>query len=317
MPDQKESQSPILIIGGAGFIGAELVRQLSKQHKFHLIVIDNDSKRLLELDLPKSQKYCVSACNTIEVFRIIEKERIKGIIHFAANSDIKAGSLSSEFDFNNTLITSLVLSEIVKLRKFEFVLFASTSAVYGNEESAISLQSPRFKVPISSYGWAKLASESALKLATQESQTPFILARFPNVVGPRPTHGVLYDFKAKLKSNSKVLEILGNGEQTKPYLHVDDLLKVLIRAIARSRVQVFTELNIGPGDDLRLKELVEIVLEISGLTPEQKYGLTPHGWVGDVPSYSYGDSLPPEYSDLVLRGSAWAVRDAFFGFWND
>ena len=138
---------------------------------------------------------------------IIENEKIKGLIHCAANSDIKAGSLSSEFDFENTLMTSLALSEIVRLKKFEFVLFASTSAVYGNEESTISLYSPRYKVPISYYGWAKLASEYALKLATRESQTPFILARFPNIVGPKPTHGVLHDFKAKLKSNSQVLDI--------------------------------------------------------------------------------------------------------------
>ena len=317
MPDQRASQTPILIIGGAGFIGAELVRQLPKEYKFDFVVIDNDSKRLLDLDLPPSQKYCVNACNILELSQIIEKEKIRGIIHFAANSDIKEGSSSSELDFNKTLITSLALSEIVKLRKFEFVLFASTSAVYGKQEFAISLNSKRFKVPISNYGWAKLASESALKLATQESQTPFILARFPNVVGSRPTHGVLYDFKAKLKSNNQFLEILGNGEQTKPYLHVDDLLKVLLRAIMRSKVEIFTELNIGPGDNLRLKELVEIVLEISGVNPELMYGLTPYGWVGDVPSYSYGDPLPPEYSDLVLRSSAIAVRDAFYGFWND
>jgi UDP-glucose 4-epimerase len=317
MSDQKVSKSPLLIIGGAGFIGAELVRQLPKEFDFHLVVVDSDSKRLLELDLPQAQKYCVSAFDTVEISKIIEKEKIKGLIHFAANSDIKSGSLSSEFDFYNTLMTSIALSEIVRLKKFEFVLFASTSAVYGNEESAISLQSSRYKVPISNYGWAKLASEYALKLATQESQTPFILARFPNVVGPRPTHGVLYDFKAKLKSNSEVLDVLGNGEQTKPYLHVDDLVKVLIRAIRLSKIEMFTELNIGPGDNLRLKKLVEIVLEISGLNPEQKYGLTPYGWVGDVPSYSYGDSLPLEYSDLVLRSSESAVRDAFYGFWND
>jgi UDP-glucose 4-epimerase len=307
----------ILIIGGAGFVGFELIKQLSLYASCRLIVVDNDKNRLSELNLPISQKYCFDGSETARLATVMSDENVDGVIHLAANSDIRSGSISSDLDFRNTLTPTLSLSEIVKSKTLNFVMFSSTSAVYGNTEKPISLNSNDYKIPISNYGWAKLASEYALRLATKESSTPFILTRFPNVVGPNPTHGVLYDFKKKLKSKNKVFEILGNGEQTKPYLHVEDLCKVLIRAISISLSKPETELNIGPGDSINLKDIVRIVLEITGLNYEPKFGTSSFGWVGDVPNYMYSDNLPKEYSDIVMRKSAVAIHDAFSGSWVD
>jgi UDP-glucose 4-epimerase len=307
----------ILVIGGAGFVGVEIIRQLLREFSCRIIVVDFDEKRLNELKVPHTQKYCFNASDTKQLAHVIIKENIDGVIHLAANSDIKSGSLSSDLDFYNTLLPTLALSEIVKLRTFEFVLFASTSAVYGNVDKSISLRSKEYKIPASNYGWAKLAGEDSLNLSTRESSTPFILARFPNVVGPDPTHGVLYDFRNKLKSGSGLFEILGNGEQTKPYLHVEDLCKVLLRSISLSSRQLHTELNIHPGDTISIKEIVKIVLSIADLRPEVKFGTTPFGWAGDVPAYDYSDTLPDEYTNIFLRNSATAIHDAFSGSWID
>jgi UDP-glucose 4-epimerase len=311
------NQKTILIIGGAGFIGAEIIRQLLRDFSPKVLVLDIDEDRLRQLDLPDAQKYLLDASDTAKVASVITKEKVHGIIHLAANSDIKAGSITSDLDFRNTFVTALSISEIVRLRTFDFVLFASTSAVYGDVNTPISLDSGDVRIPISNYGWAKLGGEYSLKLATNKSSTPFILTRFPNVVGPNPTHGVLYDFRKKLKSNNQKLEILGNGEQTKPYLHVEDLCKVLLRSISMGSSQRYTELNIGPGDTISLKEIVNVVLEITGLKPELRFGTTPYGWIGDVPSYTYSDDLPGDYSDLHLRNSKEAIYDAFSGSWID
>jgi UDP-glucose 4-epimerase len=317
MDNERIKTKSILIIGGAGLVGVELVKKLKLNSDLKIVVMDTDSTRLNELDLDPSFKFFVDGSDTRKLAQIIANQEITGIIHLAANSDIKAGADSSDLDFQKTLKTSISLSEIVKKNSFDFVLFSSTSAVYGEVESPISMGSHQLKVPISNYGWAKLGSEYALKLASAESNTSFILARFPNVVGSNPTHGVLYDFKYKLKRNTNVFEILGNGEQTKPYLHVEDLCNVLIRAINLSETNPFIELNIGPGDTISLKEIVSIVLEISGCQRNLIYGESSFGWVGDVTKYEYADDLPIEYSDIRLRNSRIAIYDAFIGFWND
>jgi len=317
MDNESIKTKSILIIGGAGFVGAQLVKDLKLNSDLKIVVIDTDGTRLNKLDLDSSFKFLVDGSDTQKMAQIIENQEITGIIHLAANSDIKAGANSSDLDFQKTLKTSLSLSEILKGNSFDFVLFSSTSAVYGDVKSPISMIDHQLKVPISNYGWAKLGSEYALKLASAESNTPFILARFPNVVGSSPTHGVLYDFKYKLKEDTNVFEILGNGEQTKPYLHVEDLCKVLIRAINLSETNPYIELNIGPGDTISLKEIVSIVLEISGCQRDLRYGDSSFGWVGDVSRYEYADHLPIEYSDIKLRNSRVAIYDSFTGFWND
>ena len=307
----------ILITGGAGFVGAELIKQLKNLTSHNLIALDNDATRITNLDLSNVNKYCVDAANTFELNKIIVDMKIDGIVHLAANSDIKSGSLSSDMDFQNTLVTSLALAEIVKRNQFKFLHFASTSAVYGDIKKSVSLHDSSLKNPISYYGWAKLGSEYALRHAAITSDTPFILTRFPNVVGPNPTHGVLYDFKLKLLKDFRNFEVLGDGKQTKPYIHVEDLCSILIRAIERSSDEKYSELNISPGDSIKLTEIVRIVLEITGLNPAINYGSTPYGWIGDVPSYDYTDSLPGHYQDIAVRNSENAVHDAFEVFWND
>ena len=307
----------ILITGGAGFVGAELIKQLQSLTSYNLIALDNDSIRIANLDLTNANKYCIDAANTFELNKIIVDRKIDGIVHLAANSDIKSGSLSSDMDFQNTLVTSLALAEIVRRNQFKFLLFASTSAVYGDFKKSVSLHDNTLKNPISYYGWAKLGGEYALRHATITSDTPFILTRFPNVVGPNPTHGVLYDFKEKLLKDTRSFEVLGDGKQTKPYIHVEDLCSILIRAIEGSSDQKYSELNITPGDSIQLTEIVKIVLEITGLNPVVHYGSTSYGWIGDVPNYDYIDSLPEQYQDIALRNSETAVYDAFEVFWND
>jgi UDP-glucose 4-epimerase len=307
----------ILVTGGAGFVGSELIKQLQDYGTYNLIALDNDQIRISNLDLSDDQKYCVDVGHTEALNKIIVDRKIDGIIHLAANSDIKAGSLSSDMDFRNTLVTSLALAEIVRRSQFKFLLFASTSAVYGSTRESVSMLNDDIKSPISFYGWSKLAGEYALSQAALTSDTPFILSRFPNVVGPYPTHGVLHDFKWKLLNDNQNFEVLGDGKQTKPYLHVEDLCRVLIRAIERSSLESYTELNVTPGDSIQLTEIVKIVLEITGFRPVVSYGTTPHGWIGDVPNYNYVDRLPSQYQDIKLRNSEDAIRDAFKVSWND
>lgn len=316
MGQKQTEKNRILIVGGAGFIGYEFVKLLTSGESFEVHVVDCDASRLSQLDLPVPSKHFVDASDAKGMSKLISDNSFDGLVHLAANSDIKSGSVSSELDFQNTLITSLVLSEIVKVRHFKFLLFASTSAIYGEKNEPISLQEKTSNFPISKYGWAKLASEYALSASAAISNTPFALVRFPNVVGPNPTHGLLFDLKAKLLRNSKALEILGNGQQRKPFLHVADLCEVLVRSLQVTSEGSNLELNVGPGDTISVSEIVEMVVEITTLNPAIHYGSEPFGWPGDVPSYEYADKLPNQFADLQIRNSAKAVRDSFESYWN-
>jgi UDP-glucose 4-epimerase len=114
-----------------------------------------------------------------------------------------------------------------------------------------------------------------------------LIFRFPNVIGPGLTHGVIFDFIRKLKNNPNELEILGDGTQCKPYLYVMDLVNAIIEFSYKPRkgVEIF---NIGVDTATTVKEIADMVCERLGLR-NVRYNFTGGnvGWKGDVPVFQY------------------------------
>jgi UDP-glucose 4-epimerase len=309
-----------LVTGGAGFIGRELVEHWNLNDSRNLIVLDKQVQNLETLSTAFPGVECVlgDASNLELLSQILSKNQVSRLIHLAANSDIKGGVDSANPDFHNTLKTTVALAEILKFHPVQRVYFASTSAVYGAQNEPISSTKITKKYPESNYGWAKLASEQILWGVSKLRSLPLVIIRFPNVVGPKPTHGILYDFARKLHDSPNLLEVLGDGSQTKPYIHVSDLAKVMLRMFeleAEKNSNQVWECNISPGDVISVSEIVKVVLEITRLNPIVNWGASPRGWEGDIPNYSYEDMLPTEYQDIKIRNSLDAVRDSFQELW--
>ena len=120
-------------------------------------------------------------------------------------------------------MTTFNIIRACREKNIKKLVFASSSAIYGDhgEKSIYEDISPL--MPISNYGAMKLASEAICLAAKHEFLEKLMIYRFPNVVGTPATHGVIYDFVRKLKKDNRSLEVLGNGTQKKSYLHVKTL----------------------------------------------------------------------------------------------
>ncbi len=281
----------IMVTGGAGFIGSHLCdRLLAQQHS--LEVVD---------DLSLGREDNISHLFSNPAFRFhncsILDERFDEIMaagsfdvvfHLAANSDIQEGSRDRRVDLQRTFQTTFAVCEAMARNDVRQLLFASTSAVYG-DVSAPAPEDFGPLEPISFYGAAKLASEAYCSAYAHRHDIRSWVFRFPNVVGARATHGVILDFIRKLKNNSSELQVLGDGNQQKPYLHVHELIDAKLLAWQRVQPRPLEVFNIGPESATTVRCIAETVVEEMGLAGKTRisYQNQPFGWPGDVPRFAY------------------------------
>lgn len=279
----------IAVTGAAGFIGSHVVDHFLAQGR-RVIGFDNFSRgtrqnlastlrhanfELVEADLADGAP---AGCNL---------EGVAELWHLAANSDIPAGTADPAIDRKDTFLTTCAALELVQRYDIPRLCFASTSAVYGDLRQTLHEDSGPLW-PISNYGAMKLASEAAISAAVESAGFQAMIFRFPNVVGSRATHGILYDLIGRIaRGGLSDLEVLGDGSQRKQYLHVSDLVSAMlyITAHATGPRSCF---HIGPPDDgVTVREIVDsIVAECAPGLPIRYTGGS-RGWVGDVPSFQY------------------------------
>ena len=279
-----------LVAGGAGFIGSHLMDALILEGH-EVICVDNffigthyNISHLMET--PGFIFYEQNICALEELKKIFKKEQPDYVFHLAANSDIQASAQNPEIEYYNTFTTTFNLLECMRLYNVKNFFFASTSAVYGEKEGADVTEDNCLLEPISYYGGAKLGSEGMISSYTFMNDLHTLVFRFPNVIGPRLTHGVIFDFISRLKEDSRFLRILGDGTQAKPYMHVADLIRGIMQF--KNAAQGVTTFNIGVNSQTTVTRIADIICEQMSLT-----GIPYHytggrgGWKGDVPVFSY------------------------------
>ncbi|MHC1732036.1 MAG: NAD-dependent epimerase/dehydratase family protein [Bacteroidales bacterium] len=280
-----------LVAGGAGFIGSHLIDALLKEGN-DVVCIDNffigtrDNLQHLQ-DHERFSFYEQDLCHLDELSTIFAKEKFDYVFHLAANSDIQASAANPVVEYQNTYTTTFNLLECMRRHQVKKLFFASTSAVYGEKEG-ISLSEDTTQLePISYYGAAKLGSEALISAFSYMNQFSTLVFRFPNVIGPRLTHGVIFDFIKKLKNNPTELQILGDGTQTKPYMHVSDLINGIMHFKDQPSENVVIY-NIGVESQTNVTRIADIICNGMGLS-NVKYNYTggSRGWKGDVPFFAY------------------------------
>jgi UDP-glucose 4-epimerase len=292
----------ILVTGAAGFIGSHLVDALlARGHRVVGVdnlslgtranlrgVLENPSFKLVECDISE-EKF-------VETFD--PGCKIDWVWHMAANSDIPAGVHDANVDFKDTFLTTFRVLAWMRKNSVPRLAFASTSAVYGLRDEPITEDSGPM-LPISNYGAMKLASEACISAAAEAWLGRADIFRFPNVIGSRATHGALFDFVRRLRQNPAQLEVLGDGTQQKPYLHVANLVEAMlfIADHAKEKVNYF---NVGPEDNVSVRAMAEEVVSQAAPGAEIIYGTDSRGWVGDVPKF--------RYSTAKLRDLGWGAQ---------
>lgn len=283
----------ILVAGGAGFIGANLVPRILAEGAI-VVVADNFCRGLRDALSPHIDLHVLDAdlsdrASTRDVFaRATAFGRLDEVWHLAANSDIPAGVQDSDVDFKDTFRTTFELLRAMKEHGVRRLQFASSSAVYGDFGDQALHESIGPLLPISNYGAMKLASEAQASAAAESFLEQVNLFRFPNVVGIPATHGVILDFVRKLVTNPEYLEVLGDGSQQKAYLHVSDLVEAMLLVRGRLNAHKVDVINIGPSDSgVTVSWIAEQVVKRVAPMAKIQFGTSNRGWVGDVPKFHY------------------------------
>jgi len=206
------------------------------------------------------------------------------IFHLAADPEVRLSVTNPESIFYNNIQATYNLLEWAKKTTYHTLIFTSTSAVYGEATKFPTPESDAC-APISLYGGSKLACESLISAYSYTYKKKGIVVRLANVVGPTTNHGILYDMLKKLRQNKAELEILGDGNQNKSYLYIDDCISGLIKLTEESdfNYQVY---NLGSTSQITVKEIIDIILNEAGIMHINKIftgGIDGgRGWVGDV-----------------------------------
>ena len=281
-----------IITGGAGFIGSNLVRRICKNKKRNVVILDNYSnggKKLLShsLNLRNVKLFKKDLSFSIQNNAFFSNADL--VYHFSANSDIALSAKSTSLDYKQTLFCTYQVLEACREQKIKKLVFSSGSGVYGDLDSFSPNEKYGPLLPISMYGATKLGAEAMISAYSFLFDITSYVFRFANVVGPYQTHGVAFDFIKRLQKNPKMLVVLGNGLQSKSYIHVEDVIDAMLLAqqTAKERVNIF---NVGAGDYLTVREIADIVLkEMKLKNTKLKFGASRFGWKGDVPKVRFND----------------------------
>jgi UDP-glucose 4-epimerase len=213
----------------------------------------------------------------------------------ASNPDIARAITDPGVDFwHGTYLTHNVL-EAMRVNGVSRITYTSGSGVYGDQGDTEVDEEFGPLIPISTYGASKLASEGMIAAYAHMFDVDAVVLRLANVVGPRQTHGITYDFVRRLRADPSRLQILGDGSQSKSYIHVEDVVAAMM-LLAEQESRGFEIFNAGTGDYITVSEIADLVVERMGLERQYSYAGGDRGWKGDVPIVRL------DSSKLVARG---------------
>ncbi len=260
-----------IVVGGSGFIGSHLVDAL---------IARGDEVTIYDKDIPTH----LSASSFIKgdaLDLVALESALAGkdvVFHLSANPEARTGLTLPLTDlYQGTVATNNVL-EAMRRAGVPEIVFASSGTVYG-ERSQISGEADLGCLPISLYGASKLAGEALISAYVECFGIRGRIVRFGNVVGSRGTHGAFFDFRHKLRTTGR-LEVHGNGQQRKPFLHVSDCVAGImhVQSVADKPLEVY---NLAPAQTTTVAYIANASAKAFG-GAEILYGEGPKGWPGDV-----------------------------------
>lgn len=284
-------------------MGSHLVDRLVDEYE--VVVLDDLSGgRLQNIEQHQDNEHFTFQRGTITSEGDLDRalDGVDLVFHLAAQPDVLLSIEKPLHDFQINVVGSLQLLDKMRENAISKLVFASSGGtVYGETEIMPTPESTAFK-PISNYGAAKGAVEMYMSSFAELYGIDSVSMRYGNIIGPRLTHGVVYDFYTKLKRTPSVLDVLGNGLQEKSYLSVDDAVEAAI-ILADKIPKGFTPVNVSSGERMQVRRIAEIVVDELHLPDVHiKYSEDDRGWVGDV--------RKTDLSIDLLKSYGWSARDS-------
>lgn len=272
----------VVVTGGAGFIGSNLVAALESA-KHHVVVLDDLSTgqtRFLE------EASTVARLHRIDLLR--EPERLRSlldgadaVVHLAANADVRAGWSHPRRDLEQNVVVTMNVCEAMRDVGCRRLVFSSTGSVYGEAQVIPTPEDVAFPRQTSLYGASKAAAEGFLAAYAEAGHLDVTVFRFVSILGPRYSHGHVIDFVRQLRRDPHHLQILGDGTQRKSYLDVDDCVSAIShRLVEPERFEIY---NLGTDEYCTVRESVSWICERLELEPSLSFTGGDRGWIGDNP----------------------------------
>lgn len=254
--------SKILVTGGAGFIGSNLVDELIKQGN-EVVIIDDLSSGKQEFVNEKSKFYNLDICNFSEVEKVFANEKFNYVFHLAAQIDVRKSVEMPEFDNQVNAIGSLNIFKLSQKYKVKKVVFISTGgALYGDVKKPATEKT--LIQPVSPYAIHKYTAERYLELLNETGKLKYTVLRLANVYGPRQYKGGEGAVVAVFTYNGlhdQESTINGDGLQTRDYVYVGDIVEACIAALDSKKNNVF---NIGSSIESTVLDTVTAINKALG-----------------------------------------------------
>jgi UDP-glucose 4-epimerase len=303
------------LAGGAGFIGSHFVDALLKQKDIKKVTIyDNFSsgKAWHYAQHAHDPRLVVIKADVKDTAQLLQAmQGHDAIIHFASNPDIALAATNPSIDFFEGIYLSYQIIEAARINQVKRLIYISGSGVYGDVGTSPSREDEITMLPISTYGASKLGGEAFVTSYCHMFGLTACIFRFGNVVGPRQTHGVGYDFVNKLLQDPSRLYILGDGTQSKSYVHVDDIVAAVLTANEKmqNKYEIY---NVDAGDYITVREIAEIAIQCMEIkTPVKlEFAGGDRGWKGDVPIVRLNTDKIRSLDWVCKRTSAQAIHDS-------
>ena len=292
------ARQKFFIVGGAGFVGSHFTDHLlgaggaagvtlydnfSSGREWHYAHHAKDARlRVVRGDVE----------DTEALVRAMDGHDV--VIHLASNPDIARAAREPSIDFTQGTVLTASVVEAMRRTSARRILYASGSGVYGDLGTLEAPEDHGPMLPVSTYGASKLAGEALIGSYAYMFGLSGCAFRFGNVVGPRQTHGVGFDFARRLLDAQRngerrdapiVLKILGDGQQSKSYVHVSDIVRAVLAAHEGTKKD-FEPYNVATGDYITVTEIAALAVECVGLPKDSvrfEYTGGDRGWKGDVP----------------------------------
>src|SRR5712691_3735542 len=275
----------VFLTGGAGFVGSNLAERL---------LVDGHNVTIYD-DLSAGSRELLRECEGNAGFRFIHGDLLcldklvpairnhDTVFHLAANSNIEKGRQHADTDLRLGTLATFNILEAMRSAGVRQLVFSSSSVVYGEPTVIPTPEDYGPLFPISLYGASKLACEGLISAFSHNYGVQAWIYRFANICGRHGTHGAIVDFIRKLQSNPRRLDVLGDGNQAKPYLHVRECVDGMLFGWQHSGDQL-NYFNLGCQGSTSASRIAQMVLEAMELTAAKiVYSGGERGWVGDVP----------------------------------
>lgn len=273
------------LTGCAGFIGSHLLDRLLMQG--HQVVgYDNLTTGFLEFlqiaEQFSSFKFIQADCLDKKTLLESIPTQCDAIFHFAANADVRDGINHTEKDLQQNTVATFTILEAMRLKGIKKIIFPSTGSVYGEAEVIPTPENAPFPIQTSLYGASKVAAEGLIQAYSEAFDIQAYIFRFVSILGERYTHGHIIDFYRQLKNNANQLSVLGDGNQCKSYLYVQDCIDAIFLALRKSnkKINIF---NLGTDAHCKVRDSIAWISSELKLEPHLSFTGGARGWIGDNP----------------------------------